>query len=85
MHNENEDTNDDRNYLCEIKLKNNFNNQSTLIEFYSRSISYLFNCKKNEPLICSYCFCTYVSEYKENAFISDNEDSTQQRKNLFKF
>ena len=47
-----EDT--DRNLLCQIRIKNNFNKETKIVEFYSRTIGFLFNCKVLS-LKCFYC------------------------------
>ncbi len=53
---------DQRNYICHLNIKNNFTNESTLIEFYTRSISYLFESNPLKPSKFSYCFCMFSTE-----------------------
>jgi len=56
------DESDDRNYLCHLKIKNNLTKETSLVEFYTRSISYLFKSEPNDALKCSYCFCIFAAE-----------------------
>ena len=53
------------------------------MEFYTRSISYLFSSSRPEnsdPIKCSYCFCVYSPEYKSDDFLEDEKEKQTQDK-----
>lgn len=74
MERDNEDHDDDRTYLGQMNIKNYCTNSNILVEFYMRSVSFMFNSQPTDlPLRWQYWFCTYSSDSKSNEFALDEE------------
>ncbi len=61
--------NNEKHFLCQIKLKNNFNHKTRILEFYTRSVNFFLRCRKR-PLKLTLFFCEFSPLFRSEQLAS---------------